>query len=128
MSSELIGALIALGLGFWAYTDAKALERRGIRVGSFSPLFWGVSVALIAVLFGVLYLRQRSRAIRADASAGGIGPPPSPPSPPGPPVPPTAAAPAAPAPHGERDRFCRSCGHELPAYTSSFCPKCGRAL
>ncbi|HEY5013104.1 MAG TPA: zinc ribbon domain-containing protein [Acidimicrobiia bacterium] len=134
MSSQEIGALIALGLGIWAYRDAKALEERGIRVGRLSPVAWGFGVALVAIFFGLLYLRQRSRAVRR-ASA-----PPPPPTgeyqwpagmPVPPPVPPPLPPPTGAAPQGdvrERGRFCRSCGHELPPYVASFCPKCGRQL
>jgi zinc-ribbon domain len=126
MSSQLVGALLALGLGYWAYTDSKALAQRGIRVGKFSPLAWGFGVALVAILFGVLYLRQRSRAVRAGSpslAAGGdswLNRPPPPPS--------STTEVSPPREPRERDPFCRSCGHELPTYVSSFCPKCGRAL
>ena len=123
MSSQVIGALIALGLGIWAYQDAKTLGERGVKVGRLSPVAWGFGVALIALFFGVLYLRQRSRAVhRASA--------PPPPSdvqgPVGMPQPPSVGM--FPGEPPERDRFCRSCGHELPTYVSSFCPKCGREL
>lgn len=128
MSSQVVGALIALGLGIWAYRDAKALEERGIRVGRLSPVAWGFGVTLIAIFFGLLYLGQRSRAVRR-ASA----PPPTTgdfPWPAGmpvpPPPPPTGATSQGELP--ERGRFCKSCGHELPPYVASFCPKCGRQL
>jgi hypothetical protein len=128
VTSQLLGALIAVGLGYWAYSDAKKLQQRGIRVGSFSPPVWGFGVALVAVLFGVLYLRQRSRAVHAAISAplpsgdhGANRPPPVPP-----PVPTTDGRPQ---PSGtEREPFCRGCGHEIPQYSVSFCPKCGKSL
>jgi hypothetical protein len=128
VSSQLIGALIAVGLGFWAYSDAKALQRRGIRVGSFSPAAWGFGVALVAVLFGVLYLRQRSRAVRAAPSAPPGGRDQTPIAPPPPPAPPPSGDRPPPPDGRERDRFCGGCGHELPPYVASFCPKCGKPL
>jgi hypothetical protein len=129
VSSQVIGTLIALGLGIWAYRDAKALEERGVKVGRFSPVAWGIGVALVAILFGVLYLRQRGRAVRmargsAPATNDAYW---------------ASEVPSPPAGNGherdtperdarERARFCRSCGHELPPYVASFCPKCGRQL
>jgi hypothetical protein len=130
VSSQVIGALIALGLGFWAYRDATSLEERGIKIGRLSPVAWGFGVALVAIVFGLLYLRLRSRAVRAATAP----PPPTPPPPSDAPWPHGAPVPPPPGgvlPQGaprERDRFCRSCGHELPPYVASFCPKCGRQL
>jgi len=112
MSSQLVGALLAVGLGFWAYSDARSLQQRGVKVGRFSPRAWGFGVALVAIFFGVLYLRQRSRAVRAAAS-------------------PSLSATDDRGPYGDsqpRGRFCHSCGHELPAYVASFCPKCGSQI
>ena len=65
---EFIGLFIAAGLGLWAWSDAKNLERRSIRVGSFSPVAWGWLVALLAIVFGIMYLVQRPKAI-ADSDA-----------------------------------------------------------
>jgi hypothetical protein len=124
MSTQLVGALIAAGLGLWAYSDAKRLGQRGVKVGNFSPVAWGFGVALFAILFGVLYLRQRGRAVRA-ASAPSLATddarwtnrPPDPTT--------------DDLPRRETDgrpRFCASCAHELPPYAASFCPKCGKQL
>jgi hypothetical protein len=124
MSSEFVGALIAAGLGFWAYTDAKRLRQRGVKVGKFSPLAWGFGVALLAIVFGILYLRQRGRAMRAATAPslatddnGRATRPPSP-----------TADGVQEGEAGGRDRSCASCGHKLPVYVASFCPKCGRQL
>jgi len=38
--------IIAAGLGFWAYTDAKRLDQRGIRVLNWPPAPWGWLVFL----------------------------------------------------------------------------------
>jgi hypothetical protein len=128
--SQLIGFLIAVGFGFWAYNDSKRLAERGIRVGRFGPVAWGFAVALVLIIFGVLYLVQRNRAVRVGAAPSSISgnahilnQPPMPPAPPQPGAPQPEARDAR-----ERDRFCGGCGHELPTYVSSFCPKCGRAL
>src|ERR1019366_9902749 len=80
-----VGLAIAAGLGIWAYIDASALRSRGIRVGSMSPAAWGWLVFLIAIIFGILYLVQRPKAIAA-ANTGSYPsfsmlPPPSPPPP-----------------------------------------------
>ena len=124
MSSTFVGALIAVGLGVWAYSDAKALGRRGVKVGNFSPPVWGVGVALLAIVFGVLYLVQRGRAVQAPATpflatnehaAGKQSPGP------------TEDGASERATHVD-DRFCGSCGHEIPPYVVSFCPKCGTQL
>ena len=66
---QFIGLFIAAGLGLWAWSDAKNLERRSIRVGSFSPVAWGWLVALLAIVFGIMYLVQRPKAI-AQGEAG----------------------------------------------------------
>ena len=124
MLSELLGALVAVGLGYWAYSDARRLQGRGVKVGRFSPLVWGFCVGLVVILFGVLYLRQRSRALsaanawwrrddparRADRSSS-----------------PTGDGGRDPESTG-RDRVCSGCGHELSEYVASFCPKCGKTL
>lgn len=96
----LIGAAIAAALGIWAYSDAKSLEASGIRVGSMSPSGWGWGVALLAIVFGVLYLVQRSQAIssrspsvRTSVSQVGV-------------------------------RFCTRCGEALQA-DAGFCSGCG---
>lgn len=114
--------VLAAIMGYWAYSDAKKLQLRGVTVGRFSPVTWGICVALVAILFGVLYLMQRSRALRAVTSPSF---PPEPWTDP-PPRPPTFSEPRADRP--DRDHVCRNCGHELPAYAVSFCPKCGTQL
>jgi zinc-ribbon domain len=124
MPSQLVGAIIAVGLGFWAYSDAKRLRRRGIKVGNFSPVVWGFGVALFAIVFGVLYLRQRGRAMRAATEPSlatddnrWVHRPPSP-----------TAEGVQEGEAGGRERSCASCGHKVPPYVASFCPKCGRPL
>ncbi len=99
---------IAGGLGYWAYSDAKSLQARGIRVGSMSPTAWGWCVALFAIVFGVLYLIQRSEALRA------LSPTVSQPGPP--------SFINTPPPSG----FCTQCGRPLPS-GARFCSACGAA-
>jgi hypothetical protein len=88
--------LLALGiaalLGFVVWRDAQLLEARGIRVGGFSPASWGIGTFLLAIVFGVVYLVLRSRAVQR---------------------------PAALCPHCARavrsgDQFCSGCGCPLP--------------
>ena len=59
-----VGLLIAAGLGVWTYNDAKKLRDRNIVVGSMPPVAWGILVFLVAIVFGILYLVLRPRAIR----------------------------------------------------------------
>ena len=56
--------LLAAALGVWTYYDAKKLKDRNIVVGSIPPVAWGILVFLIAIVFGILYLILRPRAIR----------------------------------------------------------------
>jgi len=62
-----VGLLLAAGLGIWTYLDAKKLRDRGIVVGSIPAPAWGILVFLIAIVFGILYLVLRPRAIRRAA-------------------------------------------------------------
>ena len=48
----------------WTYLDAKKLDARHITVGSIPPAAWGILVCLVAIVFGILYLILRPRAIR----------------------------------------------------------------
>ena len=59
-----VGLLLAAGLGVWTYYDAKRLQARNIVVGSMPPVAWGILVLLVAIVFGILYLFLRPRAIR----------------------------------------------------------------
>jgi zinc-ribbon domain len=105
---ELVVAIvIAGGLGFWTYSDARGLDLRGIRVLKWSPAAWGWLVFLFALLFGILYLVNRPRAI-------------------------AAGAPAQPAiePEPEPDvprRFCPKCGTQIVPY-AAYCHGCGREV
>jgi hypothetical protein len=102
---EIVGLLIAAGLGFWAYSDAKNLDRRAIRVGSFSPAAWGWLVALVAIVFGILYLVQRPKAIAA--------------------APLQCAAPSTSTPDAVlAARYCTSCGTHMRS-DATYCPGCG---
>jgi len=101
----LVGLVIAGALGVWTYTDAKALDRRGVRVLNWSPKAWGWLVFLVALVFGILYLVNRSKAIAAGA-----------------------------APRREPDavtdvprRFCPKCGTEIVPY-AAYCHGCGCEL
>jgi hypothetical protein len=62
-----VGLLLAAGLGIWTYLDANKLRGRGIVVGSIPAAAWGILVFLIAIVFGILYLVLRPRAIRRAA-------------------------------------------------------------
>jgi len=62
-----VGLLLAAGLGVWTYLDAKKLRDRDIVVGSIPAAAWGILVFLIAIVFGILYLILRPRAIRRAA-------------------------------------------------------------
>jgi hypothetical protein len=105
---ELIGLFIAAALGVWAWSDAKNLARRSIRVGSFSPAAWGWLVALLAIVFGIMYLIQRPKAI-ADAEAM------------------TLRA-WQDAPRDIVDvRYCTACGTQMRV-DARYCPGCGRDI
>lgn len=66
--------LIALALGYWAYSDAKRLALRGTAVRPFSPVGWGICVGLVAIVFGIWYLIARPKALRsAPPEAPGTG-------------------------------------------------------
>jgi zinc-ribbon domain len=117
MAGGLFGLLSVVGLGFWAYSDAKALEQRGIKVGSFSPSGWGLGIVLLAIVFGTLYVIQRGRALHGDQLLPPFA---------------TDTDPSA-SLHADserekgsyrQNRFCGNCGHELRA-SSAFCPQCG---
>lgn len=103
----LVAVVIAGGLGVWTYTDARALDRRGVRVRSWSPVAWGWLVFLFAIVFGILYLVSRPKAIASGAVVPGE------PSP--------EAAPDVPR------RFCPKCGTEIVPY-AAYCHGCGREL
>jgi zinc-ribbon domain len=106
----VIAIIIAGGLGIWTYTDAKRLDQRGIRVMNWSPAAWGWLVFLFALLFGILYLVQRSKALKL-----GLGPAPQP----------TTAEPE-PDPEIPR-RFCPKCGTQIVRY-AAYCHACGREV
>ena len=124
---EILGLLIALGFGVWAYADAKRLQGQGIRVGSFSPAGWGWAVGLLAIVFGIMYLVQRPKALAA-------GPPPNAlpvvgsiitrPAPPAPSWSPPALSQQVPV---EDARYCTACGTAMRA-DASYCPGCGREI
>jgi hypothetical protein len=102
----LVALVIAGGLGFWTYSDARGLDQRGIRVLKWSPAAWGWLVFLFALLFGILYLVNRPKAI-----ARGAAPPP---------------AVAEPEPDVPR-RFCPKCGTQIVPY-AAYCHGCGREV
>lgn len=66
----LVGIAIAVGQGSWARRDAKTLQARGIRVGSLDPTGWFWLVTLCLIIFGPMYLFQRSKAVQAAAAYG----------------------------------------------------------
>src|SRR5262245_15601321 len=109
--SLLFVVLIAAGLGFWVYSDARNLDRRGIRVREWPPAPWGWLVFLCSLVFGILYLVNRPKAI-----AGAGAPPPRPDYEPEP----------EPEPELPR-RFCPSCGTQIVRY-ASYCHGCGREV
>jgi len=140
---QFIGLFIAAGLGLWAWSDAKNLERRSIRVGSFSPVAWGWLVALLAIVFGIMYLVQRPKAV-ANSDAARLqawqnaprdivdsSPMPAPQYDAGampPPPPPSALSQGTgpvPAPPSADVRYCTACGTKMRA-DASYCPGCGR--
>jgi hypothetical protein len=130
-----VGIAIAAGLGVWAYSDAKTLRSRGITVGSMSPAAWGWLVFLIAIVFGILYLVQRPKAIAA-ANTGSY---PSFSLPPPPPPPAGTGQRAVRAPldsaaiarsvdqTSPRTPYCTSCGTQIQTGTK-FCANCGSQL
>ena len=139
---DLAGFLIAAALGIWAWSDAKTLARRGIRVGSFSPAVWGWLVALLAIVFGIMYLVQRPKALAAQTASGlpwrtpyedspewSVAPQralPSPSPEKGEDVAPGATLGEARlngSPPVESDRTCVSCGTPLPT-DARYCPHC----
>ena len=103
-----VGLVIAGGLGYWTYRDARTLDERGIRVLNWSPKAWGWLVFLVALVFGILYLICRSRAV-----ATGAGPRPAPER--------------DPVPDAAPRRFCPKCGTEIVPY-AAYCHGCGREL
>ena len=106
---DLVVAIIFAGaLGVWTYTDAKRLDQRGIRVMRWSPAAWGWLVFLFALLFGILYLVNRHKALAQAA------PPPR-----------FDAEPEA-DPEIPR-RFCPKCGTQIVRY-AAYCHACGREV
>ena len=101
----LVGLVIAGGLGVWTYLDAKALDQRGVRVRSWSPVAWGWLVFLVAIVFGILYLVSRPKAVAAGA---------------------VSRRELDPEPGGPR-RFCPKCGTEIVPY-AAYCHGCGHEL
>ena len=96
----VVAIIIAGGLGVWTYVDAKGLDQRGIRVLKWSPVVWGWVVFLFALLFGILYLVNRRKAIAESAA-------------PRPMVEPAAE----PDPEIPR-RFCPKCGTQIVRYAA----------
>ena len=125
---EFIGFFIAIGLGLWAWSDAKNLQRRSIRVGSLPPGAWGWLVALFAIIFGIMYLVMRPKAIaqaeatrlRAwqDAPLDIVDQPTMRSTP-------RDASAIPPPPPGAPVRYCTTCGTQMRA-DASYCPGCGR--
>jgi hypothetical protein len=114
-TTELLTALVlASGLGFWAYRDAKSLQGRGIQVRWMPPAGWGWAVMLFALLFGPLYLLQRFLALGRGPVEPEVEPPPFE----------EIAPPEEPI---RRRRFCGRCGEELQA-DASACPQCGHPV
>jgi hypothetical protein len=103
-----VAIVIAGGLGYWTYSDAKGLDQRGIRVLNWSPAAWGWLVFLFALLFGILYLVNRARAIARAAGA---------------PAPQPAIEPEPEVPR----RFCPKCGTQIVPY-AAYCHGCGREV
>ncbi|MFA5885669.1 MAG: zinc-ribbon domain-containing protein [Acidimicrobiia bacterium] len=101
----LVGLVIAGGLGVWTYIDAKALDQRGVRVLNWSPRAWGWLVFLVALVFGILYLVNRSKAIAAGTVARNEPDP----------------------EHDVPRRFCPKCGTQLIPY-AAYCHGCGHEL
>jgi hypothetical protein len=101
----LLPLVIATGFGVWTYTDAKALDQRGIRVLKWSPAAWGWLVFLFALVFGILYLVNRPKAISGNTAA-------------------------RPEPETEPDvprRFCVACGTTIVPH-AAYCHACGRPV
>ena len=94
-------------LGFWAYSDARMLDQRGIRVLKWSPVAWGWLVFLFALMFRILYLVNRSKAI----AQGGVS---------------RRAVEPDPEPEVPR-RFCPKCGTQIVPY-AAYCHACGREV
>jgi zinc ribbon protein len=105
----VVAVIIAGGLGIWTYSDAKGLDQRGIRVLKWSPVAWGWLVFLFALLFGILYLVNRRKAIAQGAA-------------PQPVIDTTAEA----EPDLPR-RFCPKCGTQIVRY-AAYCHACGREV
>jgi hypothetical protein len=63
LSMQFVPLVIAAGIGFWVYSDAKRLDGNGIHVPPFSPGIWGLLVFLVAIVFGIWYLVARPKAI-----------------------------------------------------------------
>ena len=105
----VVAIIIAGGLGFWTYSDAKRLDRRGIRVMKWSPVAWGWLVFLFALLFGILYLINKRKAIAA-----------------GPTVRETIDVELEAEPEIPR-RFCPKCGTQIVRY-AAYCHACGREV
>ena len=105
--SLLVAIVVAGALGFWVYSDARKLDRRGIRVLKWSPVAWGWLVFLFALVFGILYLVNRSKAI----AQGGVS---------------RRAVEPDPEPEVPR-RFCPKCGTQIVPY-AAYCHACGREV
>jgi zinc-ribbon domain len=105
--SLAIAIVVAGALGFWVYSDAKRLDQQGVRVLKWSPVAWGWLVFLFALLFGILYLVNRSKAIAQGAA-------------------PRRAIESEPEPEVPR-RFCPKCGTQIVPY-AAYCHACGREV
>jgi hypothetical protein len=66
--SVLVGIILAAGLAYVIYNDARKLAGQGVRVAGMSPVAWFWLSFLILIVGGPLYLIKRSGAIR---NAGG---------------------------------------------------------
>jgi len=109
-----VAIIIAGGLGVWTYADAKRLDQRGIRVLRWSPVVWGWLVFLFALLFGILYLVNRRKAIAQGPFPDGGAP----------------ARTADREPEAEPEiprRFCPKCGTQIVRY-AAYCHACGREV
>jgi len=73
-----LALIIGLAAAFWIKNDYRTLADQGTTVGSISDTGWFWGVFLLLIVFGPLYMFQRSQAMNPTQVGPAIPPPPPP--------------------------------------------------